>query len=137
MSEREKRNAMIAEEMDWIIKGTKEFVWEHLEEDFEEEAVEALHKAASELAYRKKYYDVCRDEIIYFPSVSRLILRADLTEEAERHYYDEQDEWPLEYTKALKTVVRENAPKDSPSAADDDEEGDEEYMEKLATDVDL
>ena len=53
MSEREKRNAMIAEEMDWIIKGTKEFVWEHLEEDFEEEAIEALHKAASELAYRK------------------------------------------------------------------------------------
>jgi len=138
MSEREKRNAMIAEEMDWIIKGTKEFVWEHLEEDFEEEAIEALHKAASELAYRKKYYDVCRDEIIYFPSVSRLILRADLTEEAERHYYDEQDEWPLEYTKALKTVVRKESAAQKDAAATDDEGGeDEEYMEKLATYVDL
>ena len=124
---------MIAKEMEGIIDGTKKFVWEHLEEDFEEEAIEALQKAAATLAYRKKYYDVVKDTIVYFPSVSRLVLKAELTEEAEKHYYDEEDEWPLEYTKALKSVVRASNTESDLANEDDDED----YMDKLAVDVEL
>lgn len=136
MSEKEKRNTMIADELKAILEGATDFVMEHYEEDeFEPEAAEALQKAALSLAYRKKFYDVVHDKVIYFPSVGRLILKADLMEEAEKHYYDEEDEWPIEYTKALKSVVREIATKESSSEIDEDE--DEEYMEKLATDVEI
>lgn len=136
MSEKEKRNTMIADELKAILEGATDFVMEHYEEDeFEPEASEALQKAALSLAYRKKFYDVVHDKVIYFPSVGRLILKADLMEEAEKHYYDEEDEWPIEYTKALKSVVREIATKESSSEIDEDE--DEEYMEKLATDVEI
>lgn len=136
MSEKEKRNTMIADELKAIVEGATDFVMEHYEEDeFEPEASEALQKAALSLAYRKKFYDVVHDKVIYFPSVGRLILKADLMEEAEKHYYDEEDEWPIEYTKALKSVVREIATKESSSEIDEDE--DEEYMEKLATDVEI
>ena len=136
MSEKEKRNTMIADELKAILEGATDFVMEHYEEDeFEPEAAEALQKAASSLAYRKKFYDVVHDKVVYFPSVGRLILKADLMEEAEKHYYDEEDEWPIEYTKALKSVVREIATKESSPEIDEDE--DEEYMEKLATDVEI
>ena len=136
MSEKEKRNTMIADELKAILEGATDFVMKHYEEDeFEPEAAEALQKAASSLAYRKKFYDVVHDKVVYFPSVGRLILKADLMEEAEKHYYDEEDEWPIEYTKALKSVVREIATKESSPEIDEDE--DEEYMEKLATDVEI
>lgn len=136
MSEKEKRNTMIADELKAILEGATDFVMEHYEEDeFEPEAAEALQKAALSLAYRKKFYDVVHDKVVYFPSVGRLILKADLMEEAEKHYYDEEDEWPIEYTKALKSVVREISTKESSSEIDEDE--DEEYMEKLATDVEI
>lgn len=133
-SEKEKRIAMIEGEMDQIIKDADAFCLQHLEEDMEEEAIQALNKAAMKLAYRKKYYDVMKDKIVFFPSVSKLIMKADLTEEAEKHYYDEEDEWPLEYTKALKSVVR------AASTSEEDTEIDEEndaYIETLATDVEI
>lgn len=137
-SDKEHRESMIAKEMKGILEGTQEFVMEHYdEEEFDPEASDALHKAASKLAYRKKYYDVVRDTIIMFPSISRLVLRADLMEEAEKHYYDEQDEWPIEYTKALKSVVRAQQADEASSNSEMDEDEDEEYMEKLATDVEL
>ena len=138
MSEKEKRDNMIADELKAILEGAADFVMEHYEEeDFEPEAAEALQKAASSLAYRRKYYDVVQDKVVYFPSVGRLILKADLMEEAEKHYYDEEDEWPIEYTKALKSVVREIAATKSSSNDGMDEDEDEEYMEKLATDVEI
>ena len=110
--EKEHRKTLIADEMESILEGTKDFVYEHYEEEeFDPVAIDALYKAANLLAYRKKYYNVMKDEIVYFPSVSRLILNADLMEEAEKHYYDEEDEWPIEYTKALKPYVGEWKPK--------------------------
>lgn len=138
MSEKEKRDTIIAGEMKAILEGAADFVMEHYEEDeFEPEAAEALQKAASILAYRKKYYNVVQDKIVYFPSVGRLILKADLIEEAENYYYDEDDEWPIEYTKALKSVVRAIFAANSTSKNVMDEDEDEEYMEKLATDVEI
>jgi hypothetical protein len=131
---KEKRVTMIKEEMDEIIKNADAFCLEHLEEDMEEEAIEALHKAAMKLAYTKKYYNVMKDEIVFFPSVAKLIMRADLTEEAEKHYYDEEDEWPLEYTKALKTVVREASKNEEDTEVDAENDA---YIEKLATDVEI
>ncbi len=138
MSEKEKRDTMIADEMKAILKGAAGFVMEHYEEDeFEPEAAEALRKAASILAYRKKYYNVVHDRVVYFPSVGRLILKADLMEEAEKHYYDEHDEWPIVYTKALKSVIRAIYATNSTSNNGMDEDEDEDYMEKLATDVEI
>jgi hypothetical protein len=132
--EKEKRVTMIKEEMDEIIKDADAFCLKHLEEDMEEEAIEALNKAAMKLAYTKKYYDVMKDEIVFFPSVSKLIMKGDLTEEAEKHYYDEEDEWPLEYTKALKTVVREASKNEEDTEVDAENDA---YIEKLATDVEI
>jgi hypothetical protein len=132
-NEKEKRMTMIEEEIDKILKETQLYVEKFLEEDFEKQAMDALRTAAKTLAYRKKYYDVTKDEIIYFPSVSSLIMKNALQDEAETCYWEEGDEFPLEYSKALKTVVREQG-----MYNEEDEEGnDEEYMSKLAQDVEI
>ena len=86
------------------------------------------------LAYVKKYYDVMKDEIVMFPSVSKLILKNDLTIEAENYYYEEDDEFPPEYSKALKTVVRSAAKTEEETEIDEENDA---YIEKLATDVDI
>jgi hypothetical protein len=130
-SEKDNRMTMIGEEIDKILKDTQAWVEKHLEEDFEKEAMDALRTAAKTLAYRKKYYDLTKDEIIYFPSVARLIMKNALQDEAETCYWEEEDEFPLEYTKALKTVVRERG------LYKEDEEGNDEYMSKLAQDVEI
>jgi len=133
-SEKEKRTKMIQEEFDKIIADADEFCLEHLEEDMDPEAVEALKKAAYKLAYVKKYYDVMKDEIVMFPSVGKLILKNDLSIEAENYYYEEEDEFPLEYTKALKTVVRSLAKTEEEIEIDEENDA---YIEKLATDVEM
>lgn len=133
-SEKEKRRAMIEEELDKVIKATQEYVEVNLEEEFEAEAIEALQKAARQLAYTKKFYDVMKDDIVFFPSVQTLIMKNSLQDEAEKYYWEEEDEFPPEYSKALKTVVREQGYRFD----DDDGNGDNDaYMEKLAQDVDL
>ena len=53
--------------------------------------------------------------------------------EAELHYWEEEDEFPSEYAKALKTVVRE---KGHLKEGDEDAENDA-YMEKLAQNVEV
>jgi hypothetical protein len=131
-NEKEKRMTMIDEEIDKILKETQLWVEKYLEEDFEKEAMDALRTAAKTLAYRKKYYNVNKDEIIYFPSVSRLIMKNALQDEAETCYWEEGDEFPLEYSKALKTVIREQG-----LYEEDEEDNDEEYMSKLAQDVEI
>ena len=72
------------------------------------------------------------DTVVYFPSVTRLLMTNKLQEKAEQYYYEDEDEFPAEYSKAFKTVCREKgfvSPEDS--AENDD------YMEKLAQDIDL
>lgn len=88
----------------------------------------------TKMAYTKKFYDVMKDQVVIFPSVGKLILKGDLTEEAENDYFEEEDEFPLEYTKALKTVVRAAAATAEETEIDQENDA---YIEKLATDVEL
>ncbi len=132
MSEQEKRESILRGELDQIIAGTKDYCWDILEEELDPQAIAAIREAAFELAYRRKYYDVMKDELIYFPSVTRLLMTNTLQERAEKFYYEEDDEFPPEYSKALKTVCR-----DKGFVKDEDSAENDEYMEKLAQDVDL
>lgn len=132
MSDKEKRDAMLKEELEKIISLTQDYCWEALEEEFEPEAVDAVRKAAHELAYKRKYFDVMKDFVIFFPTVTRLIMTNALQEKAEDFYFEEDDEFPPEYAKALKTVCREKGFVKERDNAENDE-----YMEKLAQDMDL
>ena len=127
MSEGEKRKIMIDTELMKIIKDAED---NELEDDFEPEALEALKIAANKICYLKKYYNVIKDEIIYFPSVMKTILNYDLVEEAEKYYFDEEDEFPMQYSAALRSIVAE-------TAAEEDDDDDDDYMAKLAMDVDI
>ena len=128
LSEGEMRKKMIKEELDKFIKAAEA---EELEEPIEEDAVEALMKGAMKVAYLKKYYDVMKDEFIYFPDVMTTISNYDLIEEAEKHYYDEEDEFPVLYTGALRSIVLN-------ALAEQEGEGlDLEYMEPLSMDMEL
>jgi hypothetical protein len=127
--EKEKRMAMIEAEMEKVIKDTQEYAEVNLEEAFGSEAFEALRKAARNLAYTKKFYDVMKDEIVFFPSVQGLVMKNSLQDEAEKYYLKEEDEFPHEYTEALKSVVREQG---YDFNADNDA-----YMEKLAQAVEV
>merc|ERR1712232_1534414 len=137
--DKERRSEMIRSELDRIFTDADDFVVEHLEEDdMDPEAKKALKIVAFQLAYRKQYYDAVKDEIIWFPSVSKLIMKGELTDSAEDHYYDDEDEWPLEYTKALKTVVRNQTAESNNNEIEIeiDEENDA-YMEKPAFDIEF
>lgn len=124
-AERKMRKIMIDEELQKVIMQTQA---NELEEPFEPQALLALRKAAMEIAYLKKYYDVSKDELIYFPSVTKTLVNFSLIEQAEKYYYDEDDEFPADYSAALRSVATEFM-----MAKDDDV--DEDYMEKLAMDV--
>ena len=127
-SEAEKRKKMIDEELKKLIQ---QAVDEELEEDeMELESVEALEKGAMKICYLKKYYDVMADEIIYFPTVAKSLINYSLIEAAEEFYFDEEDEFPMEYSVALRSVA-------TMAASEDDDDQDDDYMEKLAMDVDL
>ncbi len=127
-AEKEKRIVMIKDELQNLIKQAEQ---EELEDEMEEEAVTALEKAALIVAYRKKYYDVLKDRLIYFPTVAQSVVSYTLMEEAEKYYYDEDDEFPTVYSGALRSVVTMNM------GDDDDDDMDEEYMTKLALDVEI
>ena len=124
---------LLLKELDTVIKAAEDYCWSILEEEFDPAAINAIRRAAEELAYKRKYYDVMKDEVLFFPTVTRLIMTNTLMERAELYYYEEDDDaFPPEYSKALKTVCRESGlVKDDESTENDD------YMEKLAQDVDL
>jgi hypothetical protein len=125
-SEAEYRQQRIDDEFEGIIKETED---NELDEPFEPEAVEALRIAANKLAYLKKYYNSFTDEFIYFPSVTKLLVNYSMIEEAEIHYFDEEDEFPMDYSAALRSVACEKL--------GDEDDGDEDYMMRVAADVDL
>jgi len=128
------RKKLIREELDPILKKAEA---EELGEDitFEPEAKTALRKAAFQVAYIKKYYDVMKDEILYFPSVTKCILNYTLTEQAEQYYFEEEDEFPVLYSGALRAVVDKIVGESGKGEEDDDD--DEDYMAALALDVDV
>lgn len=126
VTEAQLREQMIHDEFKLIIKETED---NELEEPFEREAVDALRIAAGKLAYLKKYYNCLTDKFVYFPSVTKLLVNYSLIEEAEQHYFDAEDEFPMDYSAALRTVACEKI--------GDDDGDDDAYMMLLAADVDL
>lgn len=129
-SDAEKRKKMIEDELDQLIKHANET---ELNEDdpFDEDSVEALKKGAMKICYLKKYYDVMKDELIYFPSVTRTAMDYRLIEAAETFYFEEEDEYPPDLTSALRSVATAVIMKE------EDVDFDEEYMSVLAQDVEV
>ena len=127
-TEKDKRIRMIKEELTRIVKQAQDEDFD--EEEMEPEAIEALEKAAMLVCYRKKYYDVLKDELIYFPSVGKSMLNGDLFEAAETYYFEEDDEFPMEYSGSLKAAV-------STILSPDELDLDEDYMSMLALDVEI
>eukprot|EP00980_Cylindrotheca_fusiformis_P023732 scaffold10878_cov131-Cylindrotheca_fusiformis.AAC.1 len=96
----------------------------------EAESKEAIIKAANEICYLKRYYDVMKDEMILFPSVSQTILNYSLMEQAEQHYFEQDNEFPLEYSAALRSVAA--AGKEGEDDDDDDDGHDDDLMDRLS-----
>mmetsp|Transcript_25438 Transcript_25438/g.41777 ORF Transcript_25438/g.41777 Transcript_25438/m.41777 type:complete len:256 (-) Transcript_25438:847-1614(-) len=126
-SDADKRRKMIEDELTKLIKEANE---NELEEPFDEDSEDALRKAAHKICYLKKYYDVMKDEFIYFPSVIKTIVDYTLLEEAEKFYYEEEDEFPQDLSIGLRSVA-------TMAMAEDDDDVDEEYMSALAQDVEI
>uniref|UniRef100_A0A7S4ARQ4 Uncharacterized protein n=1 Tax=Pseudo-nitzschia australis TaxID=44445 RepID=A0A7S4ARQ4_9STRA len=127
-SEAEKRKTMIEEEVKSIVKEADE---KELRADkpFDDDSIEALMKGAMEVCYRKKYYDVMNDNLIFFPSVMRAALDYRLMEEAEKFYFSEDDEYPSDLCRALRNVAFEIITENG-----DDDDYDEKYMTPLSMD---
>lgn len=98
---------------------------QELEKEMRAEGVDALIIAAEKLAYRKKYYDMDRNRFQIFPSVAALLVGYEVYEEAEKHYYDPEDEFPLKYIAALKEVAMAGGGLDE----------DAEEMEPMSVDI--
>lgn len=127
-SEAAMRIKMIETELQRYVKEAEET---ELEDPFDEDSLEALKKAALKICYLKKYYDVMADKVIYFPSVQSSIVNYTLIEEAEKFYYEEDDEYPMDLSAGLRSVA---ATAMSNGESDDI---DEEYMDALAQDVEI
>ena len=136
---RQKRINMINNEIDSIMDDLKDYFGYHMMDELfvTDDIKDVLLKAAYNLAYTKIYYCCIKDKIIYFPSCQELILNYTLMEEAETYYYNSEDEFPIEYSKGLRTVVsssksntgefrkmKENKKKGSKCYANDDDSSD-------------
>jgi DNA repair exonuclease SbcCD ATPase subunit len=124
-SEAEKRKKLIDDELTKLIKEANE---NELEDPFDEDSIEALKKAAYQICYLKKYYDVMKDIFIYFPSVAKTAINYTLIEEAEKHYFEEDDEFPQDLSIGLRSVA-------TMAISEEDDDLDEDYMLALAQDV--
>merc|ERR1712032_8890 len=124
-SESETRKKKIDDELKSIVKQADE---NELEEPFDEDSVEALTKGAMKICYVKKYYDVMKDKFIYFPSVAQTVVDYRLMEEAEKFYFEENDEYPQDLSIGLRSVATE-------LVLSQDDDFDEDYMTSLAQDV--
>lgn len=129
-SEAEKRKTMIEEELERLIKQTNETEL-RVEDPFDDDSVEALKKAAIKICYTKKYYDVMNDKLIYFPSVTKTVIDYRLMEEAEKFYFEEDDEYPADLSGGLRAVAF------AIIAEEEDDDMDEDYMSALAQDVEI
>lgn len=118
---------MIDEEITAILKEVEE---QELEgEEMEKESKDALIIAANNICYLKRYYDAMNDKLIVFPSVAKTIVDYSLMEEAEKHYWEEEDEFPLEYSAALRSIATDKFEEEEGS----DEGGhDDEMMDRLS-----
>ena len=132
----EMRRQMVDEELTRIVQEAEQ---SELEEEFEPEALEALKIAANKIAYIKKYYNVMKDEMISFPTVTKTIIDYTLFDEAEKYYFDEEDEFPQEYQVAIRAVVFDQMMEKKSEESDDAVYEDAVYaemMERLASNED-
>jgi hypothetical protein len=98
----DKRQLVITQKLDHFIQRAET---EELDKEMREEGKKAIRIAVDKFAYQKKYYDVSRDRVIVFPTVAQCLVRMEVYEEAEKHYYDPCDDYPLKYIAALKEVA--------------------------------
>ena len=102
LSEKEVRLRRIKNDLERVIKDAEV---NHLDGKIEVEAIDALGRAANEIVFIKKYYDVDTDMFKYFPSVKKTILNCSLMERAEDFYFDGMQDFPLDYSSALKAAA--------------------------------
>ncbi|CAJ1943265.1 unnamed protein product [Cylindrotheca closterium] len=95
------RQKCIERELNFFIKKAAD---EHLDEAMRDEAIKALKIATAKFAYKRKMYDPAADVMRIFPSVANCLIDGDVYEEAEKHYYDKGDDYPLKYIGALRTL---------------------------------
>ncbi|CAJ1953029.1 unnamed protein product [Cylindrotheca closterium] len=123
VSEAAMRKNMIDTELNGMIKEMMNSEDFEEEDEMEPESYEAVTRAAKELCYKRKYYDVSADKIVFFPSVTKTIINMDLFEKAEEYYLEEGDEYPAEYSMGLRNVAFERL------EAEGDGDGDEDEMD--------
>ncbi|CAJ1932221.1 unnamed protein product [Cylindrotheca closterium] len=103
------------------------------EEDMEPESYLALMRAAKEICYTRKYFDVSADKIIYFPSISKTIVHNDLFEKAEEYYFEEGDEFPMDYIMALRSIALDRMVADEENAGSQhNDELDDDTMHRIS-----
>ncbi|KAL3938622.1 MAG: hypothetical protein SGBAC_006499 [Bacillariaceae sp.] len=95
------RQKCIERELDMIIKMATE---DHLDDAMRDEAIKGIKIATVKVAYKRKMYDAAADVMRIFPSVANCLIDGEVYEEAEKHYYDEEDEYPLKYISALRSI---------------------------------
>ena len=119
-----RRTVLIEKEISTYVKKAEE---EELDKEMREEGVNALMVAAKKIAYQKKSLDMRTDKFVAFPTITKCLAGTEIYDEAEKHYYDPEDEFPLKYIAALKDI----AIKAGVARTDDDEE-----MERMNQEID-
>jgi len=135
VSEAAMRQNMIDTELKGMIEEMMKSEDFEEEDEMEPESYDAIIRAANEICYTRKYYDVSADKIIFFPSVTKTIVNFDLFEKATEYYFDEDDEFPTDYSMGLRNIVFERI--EAEGDASDDEEMDDDLMERLSMAVQL
>ncbi|KAL3942069.1 MAG: hypothetical protein SGBAC_003665 [Bacillariaceae sp.] len=102
------------------------------EDEMEPESYLAIMRAAKEICYTRKYYDVSADKIIYFPSIIKTIVNNDLFEKAEEFYFDGEDEFPIDYRMALRSVALDQMVAEEDAAGGENDELDDDTMHRLS-----
>ncbi len=128
LSEKKVRKIRIQNDLERIIKDAKK---DDIGCKIDDEAIDALTRAANEIVFIKKYYDVDTDMFKYFPSVKNTILNRSLMDRAEDFYFDGVQDFPLDYTSAL----RASASRFLPDFVEVDEL--DTYVINMAVDVDV
>jgi len=77
----------------------------YVDEMIEDEAIEALLRAANRLVFVKKYFNVDTDEFVYYPSVAKSIIDSSLFQEAGHFYSDGEEGFPMKYESALREAA--------------------------------
>ncbi|KAL3939466.1 MAG: hypothetical protein SGBAC_005814 [Bacillariaceae sp.] len=136
LSEATKRQNMIHTELNGMIDEMMDSEDFEDEDEMDPESYDPLMQAAKEICYTRKYYDVSADRIVFFPSVTKTIINSDLFEKAEEYYFDEDDEFPSDYSVGLRAVAFERIFAQG-NAGGDDDEMDDDMMERLSMAVEL